>query len=105
LANAPAHVSTIPKQVCVGDVVQKREKAANVPNRGNFPVRAVRLRCALWPLSRRGNIYPPVARNPGESAPFHSSLIAGGGLSMDGIIYLVGLIVIIMFILSFFGLR
>jgi hypothetical protein len=28
-----------------------------------------------------------------------------GGLIMDGIIYLVGLIVIIMAILSFFGLR
>jgi hypothetical protein len=29
----------------------------------------------------------------------------GGGQTMDGIIYLVGLIVIIMFILSLFGLR
>jgi hypothetical protein len=29
----------------------------------------------------------------------------GGGLPMNGIIYLVGLVVVIMFILSFLGLR
>jgi hypothetical protein len=36
---------------------------------------------------------------------FLSNLSSGGGTTMGGIIYLVGLIVIILFILSFLGLR
>jgi predicted membrane channel-forming protein YqfA (hemolysin III family) len=42
-------------------------------------------------------------RNLGRTSLFNS--IQWLEASMDGIIYLVGLIVIIMFILSFFGLR
>ena len=43
-------------------------------------------------------------RNPAEPAPFIRNLNLEE-VRMDGIIYLVGLIVIIMAILSFFGLR
>jgi hypothetical protein len=45
-------------------------------------------------------------RNSSESPPFHSGLYRlEEELSMNGIIYLVGLIVVVMFILSLFGLR
>jgi len=72
--------------------MRKREKAANVPNGRNFPARPHVLDrtfggVALARLGRDG------------------ALQLEEELSMDGIIYLVGLIVIIMFILSFFGLR
>ena len=46
------------------------------------------------------------ARNSGDSSSFHfEPCYLEEELSMGGIIYLVGLIVIIMFILSLFGLR
>jgi hypothetical protein len=40
-----------------------------------------------------------------EGGPAYSGANNPGGSFMDGIIYLVGLIVIVMAILSFFGLR
>jgi hypothetical protein len=40
-----------------------------------------------------------------SARPVHDGYIVEEELSMDGIIYLVGLIVIVMFILSLFGLR
>jgi hypothetical protein len=69
--------------------VRKREKTAIVPNRRNFPVR----RHVCWhrvARSRRDDISQGTLKEE---------------LSMGGIIYLVGLIVIIMAILSLFGLR
>ena len=71
--------------------MRKREKAANVPNGRNFPAR-------LHVLDRTFGV--ALARLGRDGA-----LQLEEELSMDGIIYLVGLIVIIMFILSFFGLR
>jgi hypothetical protein len=46
-------------------------------------------------------------RHPGNLYPFAAFVLAGGTLEgfMDGIIYLIGLIVVIMAILSFLGLR
>jgi len=49
-------------------------------------------------VSRRSFI-----RNPREDTELSRHKF--GGIRMDGIIYLVGLIVIIMFVLSLFGLR
>jgi len=45
----------------------------------------------------------PLIRNPRDNTELSRHKF--GGIRMDGIIYLVGLIVIIMFILSLFGLR
>jgi len=45
----------------------------------------------------------PLIRNPRDNTQLSRHKF--GGIRMDGIIYLVGLIVIIMFILSLFGLR
>jgi hypothetical protein len=66
-------------------------------------------RCALGSgLRAAKTFFQPMfvfRRNLEESPPFSFKPLAGGGISMDGIIYLVGLIVIVMFILSAFGLR
>ncbi|WP_162914507.1 hypothetical protein [Desertibaculum subflavum] len=74
-----------------------------------------------WPWLRRSNVdrlvdlgtpdrsFKPLVNNrgnliPAATFPRRHSLTAGAS-SMDGIIYLIGLIVVIMAILSFFGLR
>jgi hypothetical protein len=69
-----ARDNAMPKQVCLGVMLRKREKMANVPNWMNFPVR--RDACSDR-TSRRRNIFRlsrALQRNSGESAPFHSSL-------------------------------
>lgn len=65
---------------------------AEVPNPRNFPFgRTFSTACLL--SSRRRDRFTTTSRILEEE------------ISMDGIIYLVGLIVIVMFILSLFGLR
>ncbi len=86
----------------------KREKAANVPDRPNFPGSGRSVAMHGVTARRARNFYRLVARLPKEPNRVRSvsfERLAGGGASMDGIIYLVGLIVIVMFILSMFGLR
>jgi hypothetical protein len=65
---------------------------AEVPNPRNFPVRP-QFSTACLLSSRRRDRFTTTSRILEEE------------ISMDGIIYLVGLIVIVMFILSLFGLR
>jgi hypothetical protein len=81
---------------------------ANVPNRTNFPVRAFGRDAPCDRASRRRNIYQPGAPSKGtQESPlrFIRTFQLEEELSMDGIIYLVGLIVIVMAVLSLFGLR
>ena len=44
-------------------------------------------------------------RNLDENVDVRREVLAYGGFRMDAVIYLVGLVVIVMAILSFFGLR
>ena len=72
--------------------MRQREKAANVPDRRNFPIQPYVLDRTFVSSCRRDR-FTTTSRTLEEE------------LSMDGIIYLVGLIVIVMAILSLFGLR
>jgi hypothetical protein len=65
---------------------------AGVPNARNFPVQPHVPTARLLSSCRRDRFAT-------------TSRILEEEISMDGIIYLVGLIVIVMFILSLFGLR
>lgn len=75
-------------------------------NRGRLPA----LLSMLIPAARirgRGLPFRNVRRQP-RNLPYHAHLSGNACMeeeTMDGLIYLVGLIVIIMFILSLFGLR
>jgi len=68
------------------------------------PVPSVLLRCSTCRSSFRRRILFAIATGTFVSKAAYQE-ISWRRITMDGIVYLVGLIVIVMFILSFFGLR